>query len=131
MQLAVGKKYVLIHKAQTSKEQTMCKLIIYLVAIVSICLVGCESKNPLITSDKLNLLKNYYVAGGDDTTFICIRYYSQQTTKNKISSNLAAICDKRLKKDYAVLKRFQPLLIQEASFANFADPKLWQAYVGQ
>lgn len=109
----------------------MCKLIIYLVAIVSICLVGCESKNPLVTPEKINLLKNYYVAGGDDTTFICIRYYAQQTVKNKISSNLAATCDKRLKNDYVQLKKFQPLLIENANFEHFADPKLWQAYVGQ
>lgn len=109
----------------------MRKFIIYLLTIISIALAGCESKNPLITPEKLNLLKNYYVAGGDDTTFICLHYYAKLETKNKLSSNLAATCDKRLKKDYIALKRFQPLLIENASFENFADPKLWQAYLGK
>lgn len=109
----------------------MRKLFIGLITLGAVLLTGCETKNPLMTPDKLNLLKNYYVAGGDNTTFICIRYYAQQTVKDKISNNLAMSCDKRLKNDYVQLKKFQPLLIENASFANFADPKLWQAYIGQ
>lgn len=109
----------------------MRKLIICLITLGSITLFGCEAKNPLITPDKLNLLKNYYVAGGDNKTFICIRYYAHITPKKVLSHDLVATCDKRLKKDYEALKHFQPLLIENTSFANFADPKLWHAYLGQ
>lgn len=99
--------------------------------ITCLLLSGCTNKNPLFTSKKIYVLKNYYAVMGDEKTFPCQQYFAGITAPSSLSRDFKKTCDTRLKEEYEDLKHCQSEKMRGISFDDFQDKNVWKRYLGQ